>query len=90
MPDVRVVYVDYEPVVVAHSQLLLAHNDNADIVEAGTTHPEDVFGAEPTRRLLDFDQPVEPLACSPAIRGEQAVNTVKSSVPKAREPGTHT
>jgi hypothetical protein len=61
-PDARVVYVDYEPVAVAHSQLLLAHNDNADIVDADVTRPDDVLDAEPTRRLLDFGQPVGLLA----------------------------
>ncbi|SES28914.1 S-adenosyl methyltransferase [Lentzea xinjiangensis] len=62
VPDARVVYVDYEPVAVAHSELLLADNDNADIVDADITRPDDVLDAEPTRRLLDFGQPVGLLA----------------------------
>ncbi|HUQ59976.1 SAM-dependent methyltransferase [Lentzea sp.] len=61
-PDVRVVYVDYDPVAVAHSELLLAGNDNADIVDADITRPDDVLEAESTRRLLDLDQPVGLLA----------------------------
>ncbi|MEU7480540.1 SAM-dependent methyltransferase [Lentzea sp. NPDC042327] len=61
-PDARVVYVDYEPVAVAHSRLLLAGNPHADIVAADVTRIEDVLDAEPTRRLLDFDQPVGLLA----------------------------
>jgi len=65
-PDTRVVYVDYEPVAVAHSQLLLAGNDNADIVDADVTRPDDVFDAAPTRRLLDFDQPIGLLAITVA------------------------
>jgi trans-aconitate methyltransferase len=61
-PEARVVYVDYEAVAVAHNQLMLAHNDNADIVEADVTRADDVLDAEPTRRLLDFDQPIGLLA----------------------------
>ncbi|KOV84811.1 hypothetical protein ADL03_15425 [Nocardia sp. NRRL S-836] len=61
-PGARVVYVDHEPIAVAHSRLLLADNTNADIVDADITRPEDVLAAEQTRRLLDFDQPVGLLA----------------------------
>jgi hypothetical protein len=61
-PGARVVYVDYETVAVAHSQLLLADNDDADIVFADVTRPADVLGAAATRRLLDFDAPVGILA----------------------------
>jgi hypothetical protein len=57
-PESRVLYVDYEDVAVAHSELLLAHNDLATIIKADVTNPEDVLNAEATRRLLDFDQPI--------------------------------
>jgi hypothetical protein len=61
-PGTRVVYVDYEEVAVAHSQLLLADNPDADIVFADVTHPDDVLSAPATRALLDLDQPVGILA----------------------------
>lgn len=61
-PDTRVVYVDYEEVAVAHSQLLLGGNPDADIVFADVTHPDEVLAAPATRRLLDLDQPVGILA----------------------------
>ena len=61
-PESRVVYVDYEPVAVAHSQLLLRDNDRADILFADVTHPADVLDASATRRLLDFDEPIGVLA----------------------------
>ena len=62
IPGTRVVYVDYEPVAVAHSQLLLRDNPDADIVFADVTNPDDVLGASATRRLLDFGQPIAILA----------------------------
>jgi SAM-dependent methyltransferase len=57
-PSCRVVYVDNEPVAVAHSQLILEDNDNATIVMADLRDPESVLDADETRRLIDFDQPV--------------------------------
>jgi SAM-dependent methyltransferase len=61
-PGSRVVYVDYEGVAVAHSKLLLAENENAGVVQADVTRPDDVLGADETRRLIDFSQPVGLLA----------------------------
>ncbi|MCE6997320.1 SAM-dependent methyltransferase [Saccharothrix sp. S26] len=61
-PGTRVVYVDYEPVAVAHSRLLLADDPDAVIVDADITRPDDVLDAPATRRMLDFDQPVGLLA----------------------------
>lgn len=62
VPGSRVVYVDYEGVAVAHSQLLLAENADATIVQCDVTRPNDVLNAEETRRLIDFSQPVGLLA----------------------------
>jgi hypothetical protein len=57
-PSCRVVYVDNEPVAVAHSQLILGENDKAGIVQADLRDPDVVLGADETRRLIDFDEPV--------------------------------
>jgi SAM-dependent methyltransferase len=57
-PDSRVVYVDYEPVAVAHSEMLLRDNQNAGIVQADLRKPEEILHARVTRRLLDFGEPV--------------------------------
>jgi SAM-dependent methyltransferase len=57
-PDSRVVYVDYEEVAYAHSNLMLADNPNAAIVRADLTQPDDVLTAAETRALIDFDEPV--------------------------------
>jgi hypothetical protein len=61
-PGTRVVYVDYEEVAVAHSELLLRDNPDADIVYADVTRPDDVLGAAATQRLLDFSRPIGILA----------------------------
>ncbi|WP_243794171.1 SAM-dependent methyltransferase [Saccharopolyspora gloriosae] len=57
-PSCPVVYVDYEPVAVAHSRLLLDDDAQATIVQADARDPELVLGHPETGRLLDFDQPV--------------------------------
>ncbi|HEY4457494.1 MAG TPA: SAM-dependent methyltransferase [Pseudonocardiaceae bacterium] len=57
-PDCRVVYVDNEPVAVAHSELMLADVPNADIVRADVRKPSAVLGDPKTRALLDFSRPV--------------------------------
>lgn len=57
-PESRVVYVDYEDVAVAHSELILAGNERATVVQADLTRPADVLEATETARMLDFDQPI--------------------------------
>jgi SAM-dependent methyltransferase len=57
-PGARVVYVDNEPVAVAHSEMILQDNENADILRADVRDVSGVLGHEVTRRLIDFDQPV--------------------------------
>jgi hypothetical protein len=57
-PDCRVVYVDNEPIAVAHSEQLLEDNDRATIVQADVRDTETVLGAPETLRMLDFDKPL--------------------------------
>ncbi|WP_329242396.1 SAM-dependent methyltransferase [Streptomyces sp. NBC_01478] len=57
-PGARVVYVDNDPVAVAHSTSLLADNPDADIVDGDIRRPADVLSAPQLRKLIDFEQPV--------------------------------
>jgi hypothetical protein len=57
-PGARVVYVDKDPVAVAHSASLLADNPDADIVDADIRRPADVLSSPQVRKLIDFEQPV--------------------------------
>jgi S-adenosyl methyltransferase len=56
-PECRVVYVDIDPIAVAHSELMLIGNERATIVQADMREPETVLGGR-ARRLLDFDKPI--------------------------------
>ena len=57
-PACRVVYVDRDPIAVAHSELMLANDDSAAIVRADMRDPEGIFAAPEARRLLDLDEPL--------------------------------
>ncbi|GLU48630.1 SAM-dependent methyltransferase [Nocardiopsis ansamitocini] len=57
-PEVRVVYVDNDPIVLAHARALLADNQTTTVIQADLRHPDGIFEHPDTLRLLDFDQPV--------------------------------
>ncbi|MGH3774758.1 MAG: SAM-dependent methyltransferase [Pseudonocardiaceae bacterium] len=57
-PECQIVYVDKEPVAVAHSDLLLKGNDRAVAIQANLRNVEDILDHPETRRLLDLDQPI--------------------------------
>jgi SAM-dependent methyltransferase len=58
VPECRVVYVDKDPIAVAHSELILADNDRATVVHADMRDPESILGHSETLGLLDLDEPV--------------------------------
>jgi hypothetical protein len=57
-PGTRVVYVDIDPVAVAHSHVMLAGNQSADIVQADLRDAPMIFEDPRVRRLLDLTQPI--------------------------------
>jgi hypothetical protein len=57
-PRARVVYVDVDPVAIAHSKAILAGNDNAAIVEADVREPEKALAHDTVGQLIDFGRPV--------------------------------
>lgn len=54
----RVVYVDYDPVAVSHSELILAETANAAMVGADIRQPEKVLNHPRVRELLNLDEPL--------------------------------
>jgi hypothetical protein len=58
IPDARVVYVDIDPVVVAHARMILDGDAYAAVVNADLTNADAVFGHPDLRRRLDLDEPV--------------------------------
>ena len=63
-PGARVVYVDHDPVVLAHSRALLATDDGVIAVKADFRDPAEVLGDPGLIRLVDFAEPVAVLFLS--------------------------
>jgi SAM-dependent methyltransferase len=57
-PETKIVYVDNDPIVLAHGRALLAENDNTTVIQADLREPASVFENEDTLRLIDFGKPV--------------------------------
>ncbi|HEY9409857.1 MAG TPA: SAM-dependent methyltransferase [Jiangellaceae bacterium] len=57
-PDARVVYVDNDPIVLAHGRALLAENENTTVMMADIRNADEIVASEEAQRLIDFEQPV--------------------------------
>lgn len=57
-PSARVLYVDNEPVAVAHSEMLVAGVPGVEVIQADLRYPETFLDHDVTRALLDFREPV--------------------------------
>jgi SAM-dependent methyltransferase len=57
-PGASVVYVDIDPIVLAHGRALLAENSRTRVVTADARDPKAVLALPEVRELVDFDRPV--------------------------------
>jgi SAM-dependent methyltransferase len=63
-PAARVVYVDIDPVAVAHSTAILESNDNATVILADLRDVDAILDHPERKRLLDLAEPVAVLLVS--------------------------
>ncbi|NUP48690.1 MAG: SAM-dependent methyltransferase [Catenulispora sp.] len=65
-PDVRVVYVDHDPIVAVHSRALLEGSDPARsaVLEADVRDPAAILAGEQVKALIDVAEPVAVLMVS--------------------------
>ncbi|GAA4984307.1 SAM-dependent methyltransferase [Actinopolymorpha pittospori] len=56
--DAHTVYVDNDPMVLAHARSLLEGADNTGFIAGDFRAPDDVLGAPEVQALIDFDKPV--------------------------------
>jgi SAM-dependent methyltransferase len=61
-PQAAVVYVDIDPVVLAHGRALLEENAATRVVQADIRHPEQVLSDPDLRDLIDMARPVAVIA----------------------------
>lgn len=57
-PEARVVYVDHDPVAVAHSQAVLEGTERTGVVAADLRKPQEILTAPEVGRVLDLNRPV--------------------------------
>jgi SAM-dependent methyltransferase len=57
-PESRVVYVDIDPVAVAHSRAILDGNDRAAVIQEDLRRPDAVLDHPDVQAMFDFDRPI--------------------------------
>lgn len=57
-PETRVMYVDIDPVAVAHSRHILAGNPHTGAISGDLRRPDDIFTHPEVLDLFDFSEPV--------------------------------
>jgi hypothetical protein len=57
-PATHVVYVDIDPVAVAHSQAILKGNPNATAIHGDVRQPDQILNHPEVQRLIDLSKPV--------------------------------
>lgn len=57
-PGARVVYIDHDPVAVAHSQAVLAGNEDAAAAAADLRKPLEILASDEVQGLIDLNRPV--------------------------------
>jgi S-adenosyl methyltransferase len=79
-PGSKVVYIEIDPVVLAHGRVrgLLPENDSTAFIEGDASDVEHVLSHPDTRRLIDFGEPVAVLYfsflhCIPDSRGPRGI-----------------
>ncbi|WP_031518529.1 SAM-dependent methyltransferase [Streptomyces sp. NRRL F-5123] len=63
-PECRVVYIDNDPIVLAHGRALLEQNENTAVIQADMRDTEAVWSHPEVKRLIDTEQPVAVLFVS--------------------------
>ena len=77
-PDVHVVYVDNDPIVLTHARALLEPTGGTTVIQADLRDPESIVGHPEVCELIDFDRPVAVLlfAVLPFVSDERAQHAV--------------
>jgi SAM-dependent methyltransferase len=90
-PDVRVAYVDNDPIVHVHADALLTGTGATSIVLADLHEPEAILSHPQIRELIDFGQPVGLLlvAILHFIPDEKCPNRIVTTLRDALAPGSY-
>ncbi|GIH14016.1 SAM-dependent methyltransferase [Rugosimonospora africana] len=90
-PAARVVYVDLDPVAVAHSQAILGDHPRSDAIHADLRDPLEVLAHPAVRDLLDRDRPIAVLLVATLhfVPDEQRPERILGQLREALAPGSY-
>lgn len=89
--DARVVYVDIDPIVLAHGRALLSDDDSTVVITADMRDQEVVLGHPDLQRLINFNEPLAVLFLSVVhhLTDADDPRTVLRTVIDRAVPGSH-
>ncbi|WP_327039298.1 SAM-dependent methyltransferase [Micromonospora maris] len=90
-PQARVVYVDIDPVAVAHSRELLAGNESTGVIHADLRDPQRILAETRALHLLDFDRPLGILLAGVVhfVPDADRPGDILATLRAAAAPGSH-
>ncbi|MBB6349061.1 SAM-dependent methyltransferase [Nonomuraea muscovyensis] len=90
-PSCRVVYVDYDPVVTLHAQVLLAGAPGVAGIQADLRQPDAVLSDPHVTGLIDFDQPLAVImvGCLHFVSDDEDPGGIVAAFRKWMAPGSH-
>ena len=90
-PRSRVVYVDVDPIAVAHSQAILGDDPYTTVVQADARDVDSILGHPQTRRLLDLERPVAVLLLGVLhfVPDSDQPERIVARIRDALAPGSH-
>jgi SAM-dependent methyltransferase len=90
-PEARVVYVDYDPMILAHARALLADNASTDVIQADLREPELILADDRLHKLIDLRQPVALalLAIVHFILDDEQARRIVRTLTDALAPGSY-
>lgn len=90
-PDNRVVYVDYDPVVIAHARALLATTGPISVIQADIRDPDAILAHPEVTAVIDFTRPVCVLAVAVLHFFDESQDpyAIVARLRRAMVPGSH-
>lgn len=90
-PTRRIVYVDVDPIAVAHSRAILADNPKATVIQADLLQPEQILEHPELLAMLDLDRPTAVLlnAVLHFVSDSEAPGAILARFRDALAPGSY-